>query len=388
MGSRRKTDEQWIELFRDKFGNKFTYGTTKKVGHTLKIEVICKEHGVSLQDRHFHFKDSLGCPGCRDQRSLENLIGKFEKKHGDKFEYHKTKYSGYKSESIVTCKLHGDFKTVLSDVSKIKYPCLECRSMVRNFTSVKVGLEDFIQQCEYNEEKYDVDFTRYKTKTQGKLIVKCKDHEGVTVIDPPRDILSRTTPCDKCSEKIRASKRVMSVDELLERLTKEYSGRYTYDTTGYSKLTDNLRIFCKIHGWFEKSAANHLYGVGCTECTYDKARADGVWVGGYSKELFRGNPELATKPSVIYYLKVGELYKIGITINLGSRLRSIKKNSKKLVEVIDTHLCTLLEAYTMEQEILSRFSDYRTARSWSTELFDRDVLGTSGILGQKDDNEN
>lgn len=100
-------------------------------------------------------------------------------------------------------------------------------------------------------------------------------------------------------------------------------------------------------------------------------------LGGYSEEFFKNNPEKCNLPATIYYLKVGSAYKLGITTNLYNRLRSIKSESKKEVEVLDTFNTTLLNAFKLEQYLFDLYKDHRTYRNWSTEIFSKNVLEKS-----------
>jgi hypothetical protein len=95
-------------------------------------------------------------------------------------------------------------------------------------------------------------------------------------------------------------------------------------------------------------------------------------------QLFDTNDEIANKPGTVYYLKVGSVYKIGITANdIRRRMSAIKNVSKREVTLIQSFQCTLREAYVLEQSVLKRFEEFRTFRNWSTEVFTEDVL--SGV---------
>ncbi len=87
------------------------------------------------------------------------------------------------------------------------------------------------------------------------------------------------------------------------------------------------------------------------------------------------------KPTLIYYIKINNLYKVGITTkDVATRFNLDDVN----IEIIDTLLCTTgLEAYTIEQYILNRYSKYSYSgkdilKSGNTELFTKDIL--SGTL--------
>jgi hypothetical protein len=123
-----------------------------------------------------------------------------------------------------------------------------------------------------------------------------------------------------------------------------------------------------------------LCGQKCWECKLEEMIVEGKLPGGYCEAVFEENPELKVVPSVLYYLKIGNMYKIGVTTvtvkdrikGLSSKARSF--NNHAVPEIIDQHECTLLQAFTAEQNILKTYSERRLYTKWSTELFDSNVL--------------
>lgn len=179
-----------------------------------------------------------------------------------------------------------------------------------------------------------------------------------------------TTSCGCLREEINATSK--SYDDVIERCIEKHDGKYQYPESNrktYKNQKSRLKIICPIHGVFTRSVHNHLRGSYCSECY------ENIQVGQYSDKLFEENSELATESSCIYYLKIGNLYKIGITrIALRQRVAKLKCQSQKEIEILDYKEMTLVEAYRIEQEILEKYENSRVYRNWSTELFDRDVL--------------
>ena len=73
-------------------------------------------------------------------------------------------------------------------------------------------------------------------------------------------------------------------------------------------------------------------------------------------------------------LQIGQYFKIGITINLKQRIKSLKSKFKSDISIIDTFETTLYNAYILEQSILLDYKELRTSTKESTELFIEDVL--------------
>src|SRR3972149_1802155 len=62
------TTEGFIERARAKHGDRFDYHVSRYVGFQKPIEVVCRAHGLCLTTpkSHLHSK-SGGCPKCRDK---------------------------------------------------------------------------------------------------------------------------------------------------------------------------------------------------------------------------------------------------------------------------------------------------------------------------------
>jgi hypothetical protein len=221
-----------------------------------------------------------------------------------------------------------------------------------------------------------VEIVEYKTLQTGVVILHCDKH-GPQKSKATR-VLYSEHKCHQCSWAYRASLQYKGYDDFLLKAKEVHGDAYTYpDASVYVDRKSILTINCVLHGDFQKKAQKHLagQGQGCHRCRLDNLIATGQLTGGYDERLFAADREIAESPATIYYLKVGDHWKIGITRNrLGNRLASIKNKAKAEVETLDTFNCTLEEAYELEQLILADFAKVRVYGLWSTELFCVDVL--------------
>jgi hypothetical protein len=85
-------------------GNKYDYSKVKYVNNRTKINLICKEHGEFLQSPMEHLS-SYGCWNCgilKRSKSKTSNVDEFIKKsilkHGNKYNYSKTKYKNSKTK--------------------------------------------------------------------------------------------------------------------------------------------------------------------------------------------------------------------------------------------------------------------------------------------------
>jgi hypothetical protein len=108
--AQRLTTEEFIKRAKVKHGDKYDYSKTRYKNWTAKITIICPKHGEFLQraDRHMYHN---GCPACNGQRIITTNIFIREAilLHGNKYDYSKTKYHNAATKTTITCKLHGDF---------------------------------------------------------------------------------------------------------------------------------------------------------------------------------------------------------------------------------------------------------------------------------------
>ncbi len=101
----------FLEMSKQKHGDRFDYSKSFYINSKTKIEIICKAHGSFMQIplNHFKFKDP--CPLCR-KLSMEEIIQKFNKIHNYKYDYSLFGYSKStttKSYIDIICPKHGKF---------------------------------------------------------------------------------------------------------------------------------------------------------------------------------------------------------------------------------------------------------------------------------------
>lgn len=122
----KDTTETFIEKARLVHGSKYDYSKVKYVDSHTKVCIICPEHGEFWQrpNNHIH---GWGCAKCSGQykKTTEEFIELSKTLYPEKYEYTKTKYVNGKTPLIITCKKHGDFKVYPNDHLKGQ-ECPEC----------------------------------------------------------------------------------------------------------------------------------------------------------------------------------------------------------------------------------------------------------------------
>ena len=114
--NKQLTTEEFIKKSKNIHGDKYDYSLVEYKNAYTKVDIICREHGIfSMRaSDHINYHKS-GCSVCalgykkNNNISEEEFIEKAKNRHGDKYDYSKTKYTNSRSKVIITCKKHGDF---------------------------------------------------------------------------------------------------------------------------------------------------------------------------------------------------------------------------------------------------------------------------------------
>lgn len=127
------TTEQVIERFKLKHGDRYDYSKVKFVKMTVKVPIVCKEHGVFWQEPNAHLKGQ-GCPICSINKrtisktnTLEYFVSKAKEKYGDKYDYSLVEYVNNKTKVKIICPEHGVFEiTPASHIGTNGRGCPKC----------------------------------------------------------------------------------------------------------------------------------------------------------------------------------------------------------------------------------------------------------------------
>lgn len=114
------TTEKIIERFRLVHGDRYDYSNVEFVKTTVKVPIICAEHGIFWQEPHAHLKGQ-GCPKCALDRRIANktntaeyFISKAKEKYGDLYDYSLVEYVNNKTKVKIICPIHGEFEIIPS----------------------------------------------------------------------------------------------------------------------------------------------------------------------------------------------------------------------------------------------------------------------------------
>ena len=114
-GTKKKTTETFIKECKALYGDEFLYDKVNYVASDVPVIITCKKHG-DWTVRPFSFLQGYKCPKCgkesmADKRRLttEEFIKRSKSIHGDKYNYSKVNYTGYRDRVCIICPEHGEF---------------------------------------------------------------------------------------------------------------------------------------------------------------------------------------------------------------------------------------------------------------------------------------
>ena len=98
--------------------NLYDYCNSKYINTNIKVDIICKNHGVFSQTPANHLRGQ-GCPKCGSERTAlaqthnnSIFINKAGLIHNYIYTYQKCNYIFAKTKVVITCPIHGDFEQV------------------------------------------------------------------------------------------------------------------------------------------------------------------------------------------------------------------------------------------------------------------------------------
>jgi hypothetical protein len=202
---RAKTKDELLSLYHGRHGSRYDYSLLDlKNKVNGKVKIICREHGLFLQNHYDHIR--AGCPDCGKSRVKEKL-------------------------------------------SKIK---------IGNLLDLeKICLEKFGAQFDFSAAKF--------LNTGSKLIVTCKKHD-MTFQNTAHHIV-RGAGCPACKKEKVSQARTMGAAEFIQRAQEKHHNKYDYSLVEYKNLTEKVAIICQRHGSFEQKPREHLSGSGCQLCS-------------------------------------------------------------------------------------------------------------------------
>lgn len=262
------TTEIFIQKSLEKHGNKYNYSKTNYINKSNKVIIICLIHGEFLQRPNVHIMGA-GCVKCGNKSHSEKISYNHDEfillsnqKHNYFYDYSKTKYEYSQQKITIICPIHGEFKQTATNHLNGS-GCVKCHHLSNN-ERFAIKPEEFEQRAhQIHHHKYQYDLTTYKL-INTKIRIICPIH-GEFFQQPFLHL--RGSGCSMCSIETNAFKQMISVEEFVKRSAEIHNNIYDYSLIHKREFKNNkAKIICPIHGLFEQTFTNHLYGCGCPKC--------------------------------------------------------------------------------------------------------------------------
>lgn len=264
--------------------------------------------------------------------TTEEFIEKSCKVHNNMYDYSEVTYINNKSKVNIICKEHGLFAQQPSRHMSGQ-GCPKC-GIIKQSKNHSKTTETFIQEAiKKHGNRYSYHLVDYKN-SQTKVKIECLKH-GAYEQQP--DMHLGGSGCPKCAGRYLVTK------DIIEQFREVHSDLYDYSLVVYEKAITKVDIICMTHGVFSQTPSMHKSGNGCPKCAKNKTILT----------MYKN------KHAILYYIKINDMWKIGIT------KRSVYERYKKeitsgmSVEIIrEVSYVDGYEAYELEQFILKNTINY------------------------------
>jgi very-short-patch-repair endonuclease len=242
-----KTTKEFINDAIAKHGSTYDYSEVDYHGVTVKVTIICKEHGNFDQSPRCHLRGK-GCIRCSGtyKKTTEEYIEDAIKVHGLIYDYSQIDCMGSNQLTII-CNKHGEFKQ--SKYNHLRgQGCPTC-SKNRRIDILSKTTEEFIEEC-YNiwdpnrtYEVYDWSDVEY-INCHTNILIYCLKHD-VEFEQDPHNHVRGSQGCTECISESHNKKEYKIV-----KLFKEFLPETKFihnKTIKVIKKKPDIRFDCKTY---------------------------------------------------------------------------------------------------------------------------------------------
>ena len=194
----------------------------------------------------------------------EELIAKAIEIHEDYYDYSKVTHINSTTKVTIICPVHGEFEQTLNAHVNKKQGCKKC-GLIKVKKKLTKSFSDYVKDFNViHSNKYDYSLNKLNDYNSHDYIdIICKNH-GVF---KQKIYAHKTSGCPECS-KIGAQKRqAKNTSEVIKDFINIHGNRYNYDKIVYYNTHTNVKIECKLHGYFLQTPLNHSHGSNCPKCS-------------------------------------------------------------------------------------------------------------------------
>ena len=212
--SKRKTKEEFILDCVRIHGDKYDYSLVEYISRHKKIKIVCKEHGIFLQNPSNHISQKQGCYKCSGvvKSNTNDFIRKSIEVHGILYDYSFVDYKNNKTKVKIICKQHGIFEQKPNNHLNGQ-KCLIC-SNKQNGIKARLDTQEILEKFKsVHKSKYDYSLVNYiDSRTKVKII--CKQH-GIFEQKPHNHINNQDCPRCLSSKGINIIFKILNENKIL-----------------------------------------------------------------------------------------------------------------------------------------------------------------------------
>lgn len=126
--------DEFVKKAKAVWGDRYDYCNSVYLGSNKKITIVCREHGEFTQTASHHTQGYEGCKACLKSKRAKNPLNHFVQKAkwiwgADRFDYSKVKYVNHRTNIIIICPEHGEFKQTPAHHLNGSMGCKRCLSL-------------------------------------------------------------------------------------------------------------------------------------------------------------------------------------------------------------------------------------------------------------------
>ena len=172
---KRLTTKDFIKKAKAVHGDKYDYSKTVYVNQKTDVIITCPLHGDFKQRPNNHYMGA-GCPVCSGNKKsdTDNFIEKAKAVHGNKYSYSRVLYTNNKTPVEIICPIHGVFKQT-PDKHLSGQGCPMCAGEKLENTNIKkYGVKRPLQNKSVYDKMVQTNIDKYSTVNVGLVPEFCE----------------------------------------------------------------------------------------------------------------------------------------------------------------------------------------------------------------------
>jgi hypothetical protein len=208
----------------------------------------------------------------------EQIIAKFVKVHGDRYDYSLVDYKGCGQYITIVCKEHGPFPQ-MPESHYSGHGCRACYEERANW----IDADNFIQKAKsVHGDKYDYALVKF-VDIYTEVVVICRDHGPFN--QKPKYHINNQSGCLHCRDPVVID-RVALFDRFVKAARKIHGLKYEYDLDVFVNMSTKTLITCKKHGKWPTTPTLHVSKKqGCKRCADEAQSHSTEWFIKEAKKI-------------------------------------------------------------------------------------------------------